>query len=256
MNELQLFQNSKFGNLEVLTIEGKEWFPATEVAKKLGYKDPYKAIKQHTKLKGWANHLVPSMGGNQNKKFIDEGNLYRLITNSKLPQAEEFEEWVFEEVLPSIRKHGIYATESVIEQTMKDPDYIINILMEYKQEKENNLILKQEIGELKPKADYVDEILKSPGTMTITQIAADYGLSAQKLNKLLHEARIQRRVGKQWVLYTEHMNKGYTKSETINIVRSDGTPDTQPQTKWTQKGRLKIHEILTEFGYEAQVVEV
>ncbi|UBV35690.1 phage antirepressor KilAC domain-containing protein [Staphylococcus xylosus] len=256
MNELQLFQNSKFGNLEVLTIEGKEWFPATEVAKKLGYKDPYKAIKQHTKLKGWANHLVPSMGGNQNKKFIDEGNLYRLITNSKLPQAEEFEEWVFEEVLPSIRKHGIYATENVIEQTMKDPDYIINILMEYKQEKENNLILKQEIGELKPKADYVDEILKSPGTMTITQIAADYGLSAQKLNKLLHEARIQRRVGKQWVLYTEHMNKGYTKSETINIVRSDGTPDTQPQTKWTQKGRLKIHEILTEFGYEAQVVEV
>lgn len=256
MNELQLFQNSKFGSLEVLTIEGKEWFPATEVAKKLGYKDPYKAIKQHTKLKGWANHLVPSMGGNQNKKFIDEGNLYRLITNSKLPQAEEFEEWVFEEVLPSIRKHGIYATENVIEQTMKDPDYIINILMEYKQEKENNLILKQEIGELKPKADYVDEILKSPGTMTITQIAADYGLSAQKLNKLLHEARIQRRVGKQWVLYTEHMNKGYTKSETINIVRSDGTPDTQPQTKWTQKGRLKIHEILTEFGYEAQVVEV
>lgn len=256
MNELQVFQNSKFGNLEVLTIEGKEWFPATEVAKKLGYKDPYKAIKQHTKLKGWAYHLVPSMGGNQNKKFIDEGNLYRLITNSKLPQAEEFEEWVFEKVLPSIRKHGIYATDSVIEQTIQNPDYIINVLMEYKQEKENNLILKQEIGELKPKADYVDEILKSPGTMTITQIAADYGLSAQKLNKLLHEARIQRRVGKQWVLYTEHMNKGYTKSETINIVRSDGTPDTQPQTKWTQKGRLKIHEILTEFGYEAQVVEV
>jgi prophage antirepressor-like protein len=256
MSELQVFQNSKFGNLEVLTIEGKEWFPATEVAKKLGYKDPYKAIKQHTKSKGWANHLVPSTGGHQNKKFIDEGNLYRLITNSKLPKAEEFEEWVFEEVLPSIRRNGIYATDSVIEQTMKDPDYIINILMEYKQEKENNLFLKQEIGELKPKADYVDEILKSPGTMTITQIAADYGMSAQKLNKLLHEARVQRRVGKQWVLYAEHMNKGYTKSETINIVRSDGTPDTQPQTKWTQKGRLKIHEILTEFGYEAQVVEV
>lgn len=121
---------------------------------------------------------------------------------------------------------------------------------------EENSLQKQQIGELRPKADYVDEILKSPGTMTITQIAADYGLSAQKLNKLLHEARLQRRVGKQWVLYTEHMNKGYTKSETINIVRSDGRPDTQPQTKWTQKGRLKIHEILTDFGYEAEVVEI
>ena len=120
---------------------------------------------------------------------------------------------------------------------------------------EQNSIQQQKIGELKPKADYVDEILKSPGTMTITQIAADYGLSAQKLNKLLHQARLQRRVGKQWVLYTEHMNKGYTKSHTIEIVRSDGRPDTQPQTRWTQKGRLKIHEIMTDFGYEAEVTE-
>lgn len=120
---------------------------------------------------------------------------------------------------------------------------------------EQNSIQQQQIGELKPKADYVDEILKSPGTMTITQIEADYGLSAQKLNKLLHQARLQRRVGKQWVLYTEHMNKGYTKSHTIEIVRSDGRPDTQPQTRWTQKGRLKIHEIMTDFGYEAEVTE-
>lgn len=91
---------------------------------------------------------------------------------------------------------------------------------------EQNSIQQQQIGELKPKADYVDEILKSPGTMTITQIAADYGLSAQKLNKLLHQARLQRRVGKQWVLYIENMNRGYTKSHTIEIVRSYGHPDT------------------------------
>ncbi|MCE3022587.1 MULTISPECIES: phage antirepressor KilAC domain-containing protein [Staphylococcus] len=120
---------------------------------------------------------------------------------------------------------------------------------------EQNAVQQQQIGELKPKADYVDEILKSTGTMTITQIAADYGLSAQKLNKLLHQERLQRRVGKQWVLYTDHMNKGYTKSHTIDIVRSDGRPDTQPQTRWTQKGRLKIHEIMTSLGYEAYVTE-
>ena len=121
---------------------------------------------------------------------------------------------------------------------------------------EQNSIQQQQISELKAKADYVDEILKSPGTMTITQIVANYGLSAQKLNKLLHQARLQRRVGKQWVLYTEHMNRGYTKSHTIEIVRSYGHPDTQPQTRWTQKGRLKIHEIMTDFGYEAEVTEV
>lgn len=144
----------------------------------------------------------------------------------------------------------------MIEDPVKRAEKWIEEQKEKEKLLEQNSIQQQQIGELKPKADYVDEILKSPGTMTITQIAADYGLSAQKLNKLLHQARLQRRVGKQWVLYAEHMNRGYTKSHTIEIVRSDGRPDTQPQTRWTQKGRLKIHEIMTDFGYEAEVTEV
>lgn len=123
-----------------------------------------------------------------------------------------------------------------------------------KQLETDNAIKQQIIGELQPKADYVDKILESTGTMTITQIAADYGLTAQKLNKLLKEAKLQRQVGKQWVLYANHMNKGYTKSHTINITRTDGSPDTMPQTRWTQKGRLKIHDVLTELGYEAQFI--
>ncbi|EOB9448953.1 TPA: phage antirepressor KilAC domain-containing protein [Staphylococcus aureus] len=251
---MQVFRNSQFGNLEILTIEGKQWFPAINVAETLGYTNPRKAIRDHAKERGVTiRSVIDSLGRNQNKKFIDEGNLYRLISRSKLPQAEQFEEWVFDDVLPAIRKHGIYATDNVIEQTLKDPDYIITVLTEYKKEKEQNLLLQQEIGELKPKADYVDEILKSTGTLATTQIAADYGISAQKLNKLLHEARLQRKVNKQWVLYSEHMGKSYTESDTIAIVRSDGREDTVLQTRWTQKGRLKIHEIMTEFGYEANV---
>ncbi|HDI8061232.1 TPA: phage antirepressor KilAC domain-containing protein [Staphylococcus aureus] len=254
MQALQRFQNSQFGDLEILTIEGKQWFPAINVAETLGYTNPRKAIRDHAKERGVTiRSVIDSLGRNQNKKFIDEGNLYRLISRSKLPQAEQFEEWVFDDVLPAIRKHGIYATDNVIEQTLKDPDYIITVLTEYKKEKEQNLLLQQEIGELKPKADYVDEILKSTGTLATTQIAADYGISAQKLNKLLHEARLQRKVNKQWVLYSEHMGKSYTDSDTITIVRSDGREDTVLQTRWTQKGRLKIHEIMTEFGYEANV---
>ncbi len=254
MQEMQVFRNSQFGNLEILTIEGKQWFPAINVAETLGYTNPRKAIRDHAKERGVTiRSVIDSLGRNQNKKFIDEGNLYRLISRSKLPQAEQFEEWVFDDVLPAIRKHGIYATDNVIEQTLKDPDYIITVLTEYKKEKEQNLLLQQEIGELKPKADYVDEILKSTGTLATTQIAADYGISAQKLNKLLHEARLQRKVNKQWVLYSEHMGKSYTDSDTITIVRSDGREDTVLQTRWTQKGRLKIHEIMTEFGYEANV---
>ncbi|WP_239760877.1 ORF6C domain-containing protein [Mammaliicoccus sp. N-M51] len=108
-NELQIFKNTSFGNLEVLTIEGKQWFPAIKVAEILGYSNPRDAINRHTKLRGVVNHdVIDSLGRNQNKKFIDEGNLYRLITKSKLPQAEQFEEWVFDDVLPTLRKTGSY----------------------------------------------------------------------------------------------------------------------------------------------------
>ncbi|MEB8206613.1 BRO family protein [Mammaliicoccus sciuri] len=107
--ELQIFKNTSFGNLEVLTIEGKQWFPAIKVAEILGYSNPRDAINRHTKLRGVVNHdVIDSIGRNQNKKFIDEGNLYRLITKSKLPQAEQFEEWVFDDVLPTLRKTGSY----------------------------------------------------------------------------------------------------------------------------------------------------
>lgn len=110
---------------------------------------------------------------------------------------------------------------------------------------------KQIISELKPAKEYLDTILSSEDTMTITQIAADYSLSARAMNIILHEQGLIRNVGGQWILYKEHMNKGYTKSETIQVKRKDGTDKVVINTKWTQKGRLKIHEILTNLGIKA-----
>lgn len=89
--------------------------------------------------------------------------------------------------------------------------------------------------------------------VTTTQIAADYGISATALNKILYKERIQRKVGDQWILYKPYMNHGYTKSETIDIKRSDGTPDTKLFTKWTQKGRLMINEVLNQRGIYANM---
>ena len=111
----------------------------------------------------------------------------------------------------------------------------------------------KQITELKPAKEYVDKILSTEDTMTITQIAADYGLSGLRLNQILHQERFIRNVGGQWLLYTEHMNKGYTRSETIIIKRKDGTEKVVPATKWTQKGRLKIHQILTKLRILANV---
>ena len=252
MSEFQTFNFEKLP-VRTLTVDDEPYFVGNDVAQILGYEDYRGAINKRVDSEDKLRSQIDHAGQKRNVTLINESGLYSLIFSSKLESAKRFKRWVTSEVLPAIRKHGIYATDSVIERTLKDPDYIITVLTEYKKEKEQNLLLQQEIGELKPKADYVDEILKSTGTLATTQIAADYGISAQKLNKLLHEARLQRKVNKQWVLYSDHMGKSYTESDTIPIVRSDGREDTVLQTRWTQKGRLKIHEIMTDFGYEANL---
>lgn len=104
----------------------------------------------------------------------------------------------------------------------------------------------QVIGELKPKADYTDVILKNKSLMTITQIAKDYGMSGQAMNKMLHEFKVQYRQSDQWLLYSKYHNKGYTHSDTIDFTRKDGTPDVKLNTKWTQKGRLFLYNLLKE----------
>ncbi|PTF91616.1 phage antirepressor [Staphylococcus chromogenes] len=253
MQDLQTF-NYEDLPVRTVTVDDEPYFVGKDVAEILGYSKTRNAIAKHVDFEDKKDAPIRGpLGGTQKMTIINESGLYSLIFSSKLESAKRFKRWVTSEVLPAIRKHGIYATDNVIEQTIQNPDYIITVLTEYKKEKEQNLLLQQEIGELKPKADYVDEILKSTGTLATTQIAADYGISAQKLNKLLHEARLQRKVNKQWVLYSEHMGKSYTESDTIPIVRSDGREDTVLQTRWTQKGRLKIHEIMTDFGYEANL---
>lgn len=118
MTDLKVFKSTEFGELGVMLIDGKEYFPATQCAKILGYAYPKDAITRH--CKGAIKHRLPTAGGEQDVKFIPEGDLYRLIISSKLPAAEKFESWVFEEVLPSIRQTGGYGNiniEQVIAQT-------------------------------------------------------------------------------------------------------------------------------------------
>lgn len=105
------------------------------------------------------------------------------------------------------------------------------------------------IGELQPKANYVDTILQSKSLVLTTQIAKDYGMSARRLNQILKEMRIQYKVGGQWVLYSKYQSNGYVHSRTINITRANGESDTTMQTEWTQKGRLFLYEALKKKGY-------
>ncbi|WP_371860946.1 phage regulatory protein/antirepressor Ant [Alkalibacterium putridalgicola] len=139
----------------------------------------------------------------------------------------------------------------MIEDPIKRAERWIEEQRQLKYLADQNEVQAQLIAEYEPKISYLDTILESKGLLATSQIAADYGMSPQQLNKILHEERIQHKVGGQWILYKEHMNNGYTKSQTINIKRSDGRPDTKMNTKWTQKGRLFIHEILEDRGITA-----
>lgn len=254
---MQVFAHTMFGHVEVFIQEGKEYFPATDVAKILGYSDPHKAVKQHTKEDGWVICPVVIEGKNQTveKRFINESNLYRLIVKSKLPQAEQFEKWVFAEILPTIRKHGAYMTPHTIHTLLQDPDLVIGLASQLKQEQQarqmveqKNLMLIQQVAENTSKITYLDQILQSKDTVTVSQIAADYGLSAVRLNKILKDEKVQYKVNNQWLLYAKHQNKGYTKSQTVDVTYSDGSKSVKMNTRWTQKGRLFIHDLLTKRG--------
>ncbi len=139
-------------------------------------------------------------------------------------------------------------TPQKIEEVLLNPDTIIQLATKLKEEQALVQKQRQIIGELKPKADYTDLILKNKGLVTITQIAKDYGMSGQKMNQLLHELKVQYKQSGQWLLYKEHQAKGYTHSETVEITRKDGTPDVKMNTKWTQKGRLFLYELLKDSG--------
>lgn len=249
MGDLQIFKNEEFGEVRTVEIEGKPFFCGKDVAGALGYAIPKDAIAAH--CKGAVKHRTPTNGGIQELLFIPEGDLYRLIVSSKLPTAEKFECWVFDEVLPSIRKHGLYATDELLD----NPDLIIQMATKLKEEREarkaleiENKVQSQQIAELQPKATYYDLILQCKDLLSMTEIAKDYGKSAKGMNKLLNEFGIQYKQGGIWFLYAKYQDKGYTQTKTQNYNRPDGTQGSRVHMYWTQKGRLFLYDLLKSEG--------
>lgn len=172
MNELKNFSHNVFGNLEILIKEGKEYFPATEVATVLGYSNPRDAISRHCKTNGIVAVSQNTTEGNRyDKKFINEPNLYRLIVKSKLPQAEQFEKWVFEEVLPTIRKHGAYMTDQVLEKVVTDPDFMIGLLTSLKEEKQKRIEAERKVLQQQPLVTFAESCMQSEQTLKVSEVA-------------------------------------------------------------------------------------
>lgn len=204
----------------------------------MGYKNPSKATNDHCKkaIETWGND---SLGRRQKFKIIPESDVYRLIIKSNLPSAEKFESWVMEEVLPQIRKHGMYATDELL----NNPDLLIEVATKLKEERTLRLVAEQKVAEMQPKVNYHDIILANKSVTPISFIAKNYGMSAMQMNKLLHDFGIQYRQGKSWLLYAKYQNEGYTH---IEMVPVQGTDNLKPIMKWTQKGHLFLYNFLKE----------
>ena len=256
MSELQIFQNAEFGSVRTATIDGEPYFVGKDVATILGYSNPRDAISKHVddEDKGVAKCDTPS--GRQEILFINESGLYSLILRSQLPAAKKFKRWVTSEVLPAIRRHGMYATEELI----ANPDLAIATFQALKAEREKRQALEeavavqaQQIAELKPKATYYDVVLKCRDAVNISVIAKDYGWSAQRMNEYLHKKGVQYKQSDIWLLYQKHAGCGYTKTNTHVYEDRCGREHTKVHTKWTQKGRLFIYEMLKADGIYPQI---
>ena len=243
MNQSQLF---KFNGQQVrtLTISGQPYFVGKDVAKILGYSQTAKAIRDHVPEQFKGVSVLDTPGGKQKVTVISEAGLYKLAFKSHAKNAEKFTDWVASDVLPSIRKHGAYMTDEKIEEVLLNPDTIIKLATELKTERERRSIAEQRVNELTPKASYYDLVLSNKSLVTITQIAKDYGMSGQAMNHKLHDLGVIYKQGNTWLLYSKYQRTGWTHSETIMVTKSDGTQKAVMHTKWTQKGRLGLYELL------------
>ena len=248
-NELINFHHEMFGDIRAIEKDGEPWFVGKDVAVALGYKDTVNALKAHVDEEdkmGW--RITTPSRGEQNATIINESGLYSLVLCSKLPQAKVFKHWVTAEVLPSIRRHGAYATAPTIEKIIASPEFGIALLKNLQQEQNMRREAELRVRRLQPLADYTALILACPETVSVSQVAQDYGMSAVAFNRILNRAGIQYSVGGQWVLYAAYKNRGLVQSYTFNYRHTDGTDGCRMYTRWTQRGRLFLYDILKKMG--------
>lgn len=249
--DLQVFTNNELGSVRVLEIDGESWFIGKDVADILGYTNSRKAIGDHVDDEDRGVTKCDTLGGEQEFTIINESGLYSLILSSKLPTARKFKRWVTSEILPAIRKHGVYA----IDEMLANPEAMICALVAYKEEREKRLALaaenavqKQQIAELQPKASYYDIVLNCPDLVPISVIAKDYGWSAKRMNRYLADNGIQFKQGGIWLLYQRYAERGYTSTKTHIHPGNDGALHSTVHTYWTQAGRLFIYDLMRADG--------
>lgn len=255
MNELKLFQSPIFGQVRTVVMNGQVMFAATDVAKCLGYANPQKAIRNHCKSIGVNEMDTPTNGGIQKVRFITKGNVVRLVASSELPQAEQVESWIFDEVIPTVLETGGYISttpndtpEEIMARALtiaqatlaKREERLKQLEAQTEQQQATIELQDKEIKEAAPKVNYYNNHLQSVNTLTSTQIAKQIGMDAEKLHKKLKEANVIYRQSGQWLLHSPYSAWGLHSTRTQTYTRSDGSIGTNVYTVWTERGRRFI----------------
>lgn len=253
-NELEIFKNEEFGEIRTLLINDNPYFCANDVAKALGYAKPNNAILTH--CRATLKRGIPISGKIQDVNFIPEGDIYRLIMKSKLPSAEKFESWVVEEVLPSIRKHGAYMTNEVIERTLTDPDYLIQLATALKNERKEKELEKQRrkqaektIEQQKPLVEFANQVSDTTDLIdmrTMAKLLKDNNINIGR-NRLFEFLRMKKILMKDNQPYQQYVDAGYFKVNEYTYTNSLGKTKTNRQTFITVKGQLYITKKVKEF---------
>lgn len=237
--EIQLFKKEEFGEVRTLEVNGEPWFVAKDICDCLLIKNTTQAMQKLDE----DERTMFNIGRQGETNIINESGLYSLIMTSRKPEAKQFKKWVTGEVLPSIRKNGGYISG---QDELSDMELLAKALLITQniiEEKDKKIKLAEnKIEEDKPKVIYYEEMLSSNSLMTTTVIAKDLGMSAVKLNLILHELGVQYKKGNVWVLYSKYDNKGYTR---INFHLCDNGSNVA-NMKWTNRGRKLIYELLKE----------
>lgn len=242
MHDLQLFNSPRFGDVRTLTEDGNTLFCGSDVARALGYARPQNAIAAH--CKGALKRGIPTNGGMQEMSFIPEGDLYRLITHSKLPDAEKFERWVFDEILPSIRRNGMYATPEKLAEMLLNPDAMIQTLQALKAEQEKRKALEAQAEADKPKVLFSDAVSASSSSILIGDLAKllrqnGVPIGQNRLFDRLRSEGFLMRNGESRNLPTQRaMEQGLFEVKETTIANADGSIRVTKTTKVTGKGQV------------------
>lgn len=225
MQELQIFKNNEFGEVRTKVINNEPYFSLNDVCRILEINNPSQAKTRLNKDGVISNEVIDSMGRTQQANFINESNLYKLIFQSRKSEAEKFADWVTSEVLPSIRKHGAYMSSEVIEKTLSDPDYLIRLATNLKEEKAKRALAEAQIERDKPKVLFADTVSSSNKSCLVGELAK---LISQEA---IRRGEISKKIG-QNNLFAWMRSSGY--------LCKSGERKNQPLQQYVEQGLFEL----------------